>query len=120
MPRDGKIMAAAQRRFQADKERRREELERRRQEAFRRSPAVEEVDRELRGTAARIVAAAFDGGGDPEEALKELERRNLELQREQAERLVAAGFPTTTWTTHRPAGRAGTAGGWRTGGPAGA
>ena len=93
MPRDGKIMAAAQRRFQADKERRREELERRRQEAFRRSPAVEEVDRELRGTAARIVAAAFDGGGDPEEALKELERRNLELQREQAERLVAAGFP---------------------------
>ena len=93
MPRDGKIMAAAQRRFQADKERRREELERRRQEAFRRSPAVEEVDRELRGTAARIVAAAFDGGGDLEEALKELERRNLELQREQAERLVAAGFP---------------------------
>ena len=92
MPRDGKIMAAAQRRFQADKERRREELERRRQEAFRRSPAVEEVDRELRGTAARIVAAAFDGGGDPEEALKELERRNLELQREQAERL-GAGFP---------------------------
>ena len=54
MPRDGKIMAAAQRRFQADKERRREELERRRQEAFRRSPAVEEVDRELDRKSTRL------------------------------------------------------------------
>lgn len=93
MPRDGKIMAAAQRRFQADKARRREELERRRREAFRRAPGVEEIDRELRGTAARIVLAAFDGGGDPEEALRELEKRNLALQREQAERLTAAGLP---------------------------
>ena len=93
MPRDMKIMAEAQRRFQADRERRREELERRTEEVYRRSPMVEKIDRELRGTAARIVLAAFDSEGDPEKALQELERNNLALQRERAERLVGAGFP---------------------------
>lgn len=93
MPRDGKIMAEAQRRFQAGKGRRQDELERRTAEVYRRAPAVAEIDRELRGTAARIVLAAFESEGDPEEALKALERRNLDLQRERAERLVGAGFP---------------------------
>lgn len=93
MSRDMKIMAEAQRRFQADRERRREELERRTEEVYRRTPAVERIDRELRGTAARIVLAAFESEGDPERALQELERNNLDLQRERAERLVGAGFP---------------------------
>ena len=93
MPRDGKIMAEAQRRFQADKERRRTALERRTEEVYRRVPRVEEIDRELRGTAARIVLAAFESGGDPDGALAALEKRNLDLQRERAECLVGAGFP---------------------------
>ena len=92
MPRDAKIMSEALHRFQADKERRNARLERRTEEIYRRVPAVERIDRELRGTAARIVAAAFSEGGDPEKALEQLAAGNLALQRERAELLVGGGY----------------------------
>lgn len=93
MPRDTKIMFEALRRFQADKERRSVQLERRREEVYRKAPAVERIDQELRSTAARVVAAAFSQDGDPEEALEKLAAGNLALQRERAELLVGAGYP---------------------------
>ena len=93
MPRDAKIMSEALHRFQADKERRNARLERRTEEIYRRVPAVERIDRELRGTAARIVAGAFSEGGDPEKALGQLGAGDLSLQRERAELLVGAGYP---------------------------
>ena len=92
MPRDGSVMSEAYRRFQADKARRQGRLEQRRAEIYRQVPAVEAIDRELRSTAARIVLAAFESEGDPEEALRALEKSNLELQAERAERLKQAGF----------------------------
>lgn len=92
MPRDGSVMSEAYRRFQADKARRQARLEQRRAEIYRQVPAVEAIDRELRSTAARIVLAAFESEGDPEEALRALEKSNLELQAERAERLKQAGF----------------------------
>lgn len=92
MPRDAKIMSAALRRFQADKDRRKEQLDQRTAEVYRRVPAVERIDRELGGTAAKIVLAAFESG-DTDEALQQLERENLALQRERAELLVGAGYP---------------------------
>ena len=93
MPRDAKIMSEALRRFQADKDRRNARLEQRTAEVHRRVPAVERIDRSLRGTAARIVLAAFESDGDPAEAIEELAGRNLALQRERAEALVGAGYP---------------------------
>lgn len=93
MPQDPSIMAAAFRRFQADKERREAEHNRRAAEIARRLPRAAEIDRELRGTAAKIVLAAFESEGDPEDAMRELERANLALQRERAELLVGAGYP---------------------------
>ena len=93
MARDAKIMAAAYRRQQQDRESRRRDLERREQEVYSRVPRVAQIDRELRGTAARIVLAAFEVEGDPGETLAELERRTLELQRERAELLVGGGWP---------------------------
>ena len=47
MAQDAKIMAAAHRRFQADREARQAELERRIEEIHRRLPRVEAIDREL-------------------------------------------------------------------------
>lgn len=85
-------MAAALRRYQDDKERRRAELERRTAEVYRRLPRLESIDRELRGTAARLVIAAFDeSGGDS--AVKALERENLALQRERENLLAQGGYP---------------------------
>lgn len=93
MARDAKIMSAAYRQYRQDRDDRRRELERREAEVYRRLPRVEAIDRQLRGTAAKIVLAAFQEGGDPERALLELRSGNLALQRERAELLVGGGFP---------------------------
>lgn len=93
MPRDAKIMSEALRRFQADKDRRSARLERRTSEIYRRLPEVERIDRELRSTAAKIVLAAFESDGDPEEALEKLAAGNLALQRERGSLLAGAGYP---------------------------
>ena len=93
MAQDAKIMAAAHRRFQADREARQAELERRIEEIHRRLPRVEAIDRELGSTAARLVLAAFEAEGDPGPVIQELEKTNLALQRERAELLVGAGYP---------------------------
>lgn len=93
MARDAKIMAAAYRQFQIDRDARQREQERRENEVYCRLPRVESIDRELRGTAAKIVLAAFEQDGDPEKALLELQNSNLALQRERAELLVGGGWP---------------------------
>ena len=67
MSQDPKIMSAALSRFQADRDARRNALEARRREVYRRAPRVEMIDRELTGTAARVIAAAFQQGGDIDE-----------------------------------------------------
>ena len=92
---DGKIMAAALRRLQRDKDRRRAQTEALTQEVYQKVPEVERIDRELRSTAARIVLATFDAETDEAavQSLAELERSNLELQRRRAEALVGAGYP---------------------------
>lgn len=90
---DAKIMSAALRRFRADREERQAEQEKLTREIYRRLPRVERIDRELRGTAARIALAAFESNIDTDEALAELERNTLALQRERAELLVGAGYP---------------------------
>ena len=93
MAQDAKIMAAALRRYEADKDARRREQERRTAEVYRRLPRLESIDRELRSTAAKLVIAAFSEDGDPETAMKALERNNLALQRERADVLAGGGYP---------------------------
>ena len=93
MAQDAGILSAAYRRYQADRDARRERLERRTAEVYRRLPRLEQIERELRSTAARLVLAAFEGGGDPEQSLQELERSNLALQAERSELLAGAGYP---------------------------
>ena len=92
MAQDAKIMAAAYRRYQLDREARRAEQERLTAEVYRRLPRVEVIDRELRTTAAKVLITAFEEDRDPGPALRELERGNLNLQRERAELLVGAGY----------------------------
>ena len=45
-------------------------------------PRLQQIDRELRKTAARVMAASFRSAGDPREAIEELKRENLALQQE--------------------------------------
>ena len=93
MSHDPNIMAAAQRSYLADRDRRREQLDRRTAEVYRRLPRIESIDRQLRATAGEIMLAVFQSDGDPEAAMKELEKKNLALQREREELLVGGGYP---------------------------
>lgn len=90
---DAKIMSAALRHFRMEREKRQVEQEKLTQEVYCRLPRVERIDRELQRTAARIVLASFEKDDGIDEALVELERNNLALQRERAELLVGAGYP---------------------------
>lgn len=90
---DANIMAAAQRSFLADKDKREQRAALRIREIYDRLPRVEEIDREMRSTVGSIMIAAFDKGTDPEPALIALQQSNLALQRERAELLVSAGYP---------------------------
>ena len=92
MAQDAKIMAAALRRYQADQDARKKEWDNRVRTLYRRLPRLAIIERELQGTAAKIILAAFSEG-NPDQAVAELERENLELQRERAELLVGAGYP---------------------------
>ena len=93
MATDSKIMARALARYRRDTERCRERQQIQAETILRTVPRAAEIQRELRGTVGQIVAAAFRRGADPTSAIRALKERNLSLQRERAEVLVASGFP---------------------------
>lgn len=89
---DPAVMSAALNRLRLEKDRREARRENLIREVYGKLPRVEQIDRELQSTAARIVLIAFESEGDPGEALRELEQRSLELQRERTALLAGAGY----------------------------
>lgn len=90
---DGIIMQRAIARFDQARQRREAELDQRRREVFARQPRLRDIDRTLRTTMSRIVAAAAKKGEDPLPALRVLRDENLSLQRERAALLEDMGHP---------------------------
>ena len=90
---DGIIMQRAIARFDQARQRRAAELDQRRREVFARQPRLRDIDRTLRTTMSRIVAAAAKKGEDPLPALRVLRDENLSLQRERAALLEDMGYP---------------------------
>ena len=62
---DGKVMREALQRFEEDKQRRASQTEARRQRIYREIPRLEAIEKELRGTMARIMTEALRHGEDP-------------------------------------------------------
>lgn len=90
---DGKVMRQALRRFEEDRQHRREALERRREELFRRQPRLREVEARLGSTMSRILSDALRRGTDPGPAVERLREENLRLQAEKAALLAELGLP---------------------------
>ncbi len=90
---DGKILARAIERYEAEKRKRAAEAEELRREIYEIKPRVKEIDALLVDTVARAALAALGGGGDPEKAIADAQKRNLELQAERAELITEAGYP---------------------------
>ena len=77
-----------------DRRRRREDQQNaRRREIYAAIPRVAEIDRQLRRTIVDIIAASLRQGSDPVPAIGVIRDKNLDLQAERAELLVAHGYP---------------------------
>ena len=84
-------MAQARAAFESDKARREADFRARREEIYRRDPELRRIDAQLRGTVARVIAAALRRGEDPADQVAAAHEENRALQEERARRLAALG-----------------------------
>ena len=90
---DKKLLAAARRELERERTAHTEELEARRRDIYTREPRIRAIDRELSTTAASVLRAAMESGGDPTAAIEKLRDRNLGLQEERGGLLRQLGLP---------------------------
>ncbi len=90
---DGSILRRATAQYDEDKHRRNEQFRARKRMCFAKAPRLEEIDRELSQTMAKIIASAFRRSTDPRSAIEALKEENLALQRERGELLFSMGYP---------------------------
>ncbi len=90
---DGKVLAKAIDRLEAEKRARSEETSRLRNIIYELKPRVKEIDRLLVETIAEAALAALSGGEDTAMAVSAAQKRNLNLQAERAELITEAGYP---------------------------
>ncbi len=76
------ILSKARARLEQAKQEHEESYQARLLEAYARFPRLKEIDHELRGTMAQVIAAAFRKGEDPTSAIASIKERNLALQQE--------------------------------------
>lgn len=95
---DARILRRATARYEEDKQRRAEQFAARRKSLYTRAPRLEEIDRELSHTMAKIIANGMRRGTDPRAPIAALREENLSLQRERGELLHRMGYPVDALT----------------------
>ena len=90
---DGKLMRRAMVRFEEAKQRRADALHARERAVYTKCPRIEEIDRELSHTMAKIIASGLRRGTDPRPAIEALREENLNLQQEKRLLLTRLGLP---------------------------
>ena len=90
---DPNVLRRAVDRLEGERRRRRVELDRLRDRVYGREPRLAQLDRQLQGTMAQLVAATLRQGGDPAQAVRAVKEKNLDLQQERAVLLGAMGLP---------------------------
>lgn len=98
---DRKLLAAARRELERERTARSEAFEARRREVYAREPRIRAIDRTLSQTAASVLRAALNTGGDPADAIEQLRGQNLALQAERAELLRGMGLDAD-YLTEKP------------------
>lgn len=98
---DKKLLAEARRELERERASRSEAFEERRREVYAREPRVRAIDRTLSQTAAAVLKAALNTGGDPAAAIEGLRQQNLALQAERAGLLSRMGL-SADYLTEKP------------------
>ena len=90
---DSKVLRRAAARYDEDKQRREAQFRALQRTCYDREPRLQEIDRELSHTMAKIIASGLRRGTDPRSAIESLKEENLALQQERGELLVRLGYP---------------------------
>ena len=98
---DKKLLAEARRELERERASRSEAFEERRREVYARESRVRAIDRTLSQTAAAVLKAALNTGGDPAAAIEGLRQQNLALQAERVGLLSRMGLPAD-YLTEKP------------------
>lgn len=86
------IVQRAEARLQSEKEQNERSSRARIAAIYEKEPRLGEIERELRRTAAHVLAATFRRQGDPVAAMQQLKKENLALQQERDWILQAEGL----------------------------
>lgn len=92
MPYSATVLHRARARLAEARASRELENDRRVEAIYQAHPRLREIDRQLRATAAQIMAATFRRGGDPSAAIAEIRTKNLALQQEREWILESEGI----------------------------
>ena len=90
---DGRLLSRAMDRLENDRRKRELAEMLLRQKLYSMDPALEELDGEIRGAAAKAIELALRTGEDPTKAMDGLRDSSLELQRQRAGRIAALVYP---------------------------
>lgn len=94
---DPNVLRRAVDRLEGERRRRRVELDRLRDRAYGREPRLAQLDRQLQGTMAQLVAATLRQGGNPAQAVRTVKEKNLDLAAGAAVLLALWGCPPMLW-----------------------
>ena len=95
------IVQRAEARLQSEKEQNERSSRARIAAIYEKEPRLGEIERELRRTAAHVLAATFRRQGDPVAAMQQLKKENLALQQERDWILQAEGLEPDDLTVQR-------------------
>ena len=90
---DGRLLRRAMDRLEEDRRRREANTAELRLRLYRRDPALEELDADIRATAAATLDLALRSGEDPVSAMEKLQEQSLQLQKERTARILRLGYP---------------------------
>ena len=86
------VLKNARERLEQKKKNHQRSIQNRRREVYEALPQVAQIDRTLKQTAAKVIAASLGSGGDPAKALQEIQRENQELQEQRRSLLAQRGY----------------------------
>lgn len=90
---DSAVLRRASARLESLRARRSALLEEKRAEIRKKVPEVAQIDLQLRGTIAEIIAASLREGSNPAPAIGVIRDKNMSLQEKRSELLAKAGYP---------------------------
>lgn len=100
MPYEQNVLSRARERYEQEKRCHAEEFQKQRDMLYRVCPRLPEIEKELRQSMSRVLAAALRNGVDPVAETHRQQEKNTSLRAERAALLASLGYPENAVTEH--------------------